>query len=117
MKSFYQQLSLIICFMDAKTLLGTNLRKQRKLNHLTQEELSEKLGITTKHLGVIERGEAFCSADFLDKAASTLNVSIATLFYNEEENNGSESFLARIDSIVDEELLKATKNIKSKFRQ
>ena len=51
--------------MDAKQLLGINLRKQRKLNHLTQEQLSEKLGITTKHLGVIERGEAFCSADFL----------------------------------------------------
>lgn len=103
--------------MDAKKLLGTNLRKQRKLNHLTQEELSEQLGITTKHLGVIERGEAFCSADLLEKAASVLNVSIATLFYNEDENNGSDSFLANIDAIVDEELSKAIKNIKSKFRQ
>lgn len=103
--------------MDAKKLLGSNLRRQRKLKQLTQEELSEQLGITTKHLGVIERGEAFCSADLLEKAASVLNVSIATLFYNEDENNGSDTFLSRMDTIVDEQLSQAVKNIKLKFRQ
>ena len=35
-------------------LLGENVRKYRKQAGLTQEELSERLGLTQKHLSVID---------------------------------------------------------------
>ena len=37
-------------------LIGERIKEQRKKNKLTQEQLSEKLGISKNHLSAIERG-------------------------------------------------------------
>ena len=37
-------------------LFGENVRKYRKKNGLTQEQFSEQLGISQKHLSIIETG-------------------------------------------------------------
>ena len=42
-------------------LFGENVRKYRKKNGLTQEQFSEQLGISQKHLSIIETGTQFAS--------------------------------------------------------
>ena len=37
-------------------LIGERIREQRKKNKLTQEQLSEKLGMSKNHFSAIERG-------------------------------------------------------------
>ena len=55
--------------------LGERIRKQRKLANLTQEALSEKVGISLPFLGHIERGTRKASLDTLVRIANALNVS------------------------------------------
>lgn len=61
-------------------LLGLNVQKYRKSKNLTQIELSEKLGISQKHLSDIETGTKFPSPGLIEKLAKELNVSVAFLF-------------------------------------
>ncbi len=61
-------------------IFGSNVKKYRKLNKLTQDELSEKLGVGPKHLSRIETGVQFASASLIEKIVEALNVSPATLF-------------------------------------
>ena len=42
--------------MELKKELGLNVKKYRRLNNLTQEQLAEKGGIDNKHLSKIENG-------------------------------------------------------------
>ena len=60
--------------------VGTRLRLFRQLRGLTQESLSEAIGVSKQHLGQIERGECKPSLDFLTKAASALNTPVANFF-------------------------------------
>ncbi|GAB6112448.1 PAS domain S-box protein [Desulfomicrobium salsuginis] len=60
--------------------VGTRLRLFRQLRGLTQEGLSEAIGVSKQHLGQIERGECKPSLDFLTKAATALNTPVANFF-------------------------------------
>lgn len=61
-------------------LFGSNVQKYRKQAGLTQDELSERIGITQKHLSIIETGTQFASAQVIEKISKELNVSPASLF-------------------------------------
>jgi len=102
--------------MNVKKIFGRNLKRYRKNAGMTQEKLSEALGITPKHLSVIENGINFVSSDIIEKASSVLGVTAASFFYDEEERDGSESFMAKIDSLVEQELQEAALKIKIKMR-
>lgn len=56
--------------------IGENIRRERKSQLLTIEQLAEKAGITDNFLGKIERGEGMPSLQTIDSIASALNVSI-----------------------------------------
>ena len=56
--------------------LGENIRKERKRQLLTIEQLAEKVGITDNFLGKIERGEGTPSLQTIDSIACALNVGI-----------------------------------------
>ena len=58
--------------MEIKTLFGSNLKRFRKEKHLSQEQLSEIVDISVKHLSKIERGLTFVSADLLVKISYNL---------------------------------------------
>jgi len=47
---------------SVQVLFGQNVKKYRKLAGLTQEQLSERLGVSQKHLSIIETGAQFASA-------------------------------------------------------
>lgn len=61
-------------------LFGQNVKKYRKLAGLTQEQLSEKLGISQKHLSIIETGTQFASASLIARISEELKVSPGDLF-------------------------------------
>ena len=54
--------------------LGTTLRRRRVLAGFTLRELSLKSGISSTHIGRIERGERFPSAHTLLRIAKSLDL-------------------------------------------
>lgn len=68
-------------------LFGQNLRRYRKQAGLTQEQLSERLGISQKHLSIIENGAQFASASLIDCICTELNISVGALFGSSSDVN------------------------------
>lgn len=60
--------------------LGKLLKQQRKSARMTLYELSNSSGVSTSHLGRIENGERFPSADVLQKIARPLGFAEEELF-------------------------------------
>ena len=65
------------------TRLGKRIKEERLRLNLTQEKLSEKVGISTAYLGQIERGERCITLDKLIPLANYLGDYIVT----DEDNN------------------------------
>jgi transcriptional regulator with XRE-family HTH domain len=103
--------------MDVKPIFGENLKFYRKAKHLSQEQLSEKVDISVKHLSSIERGLTFVSADLLEKLACSVNVPVFYLFVNKREFFYNDVMLNTIDSIIENKLIKIIEEIKSDIRQ
>ncbi len=103
--------------MNVKDIFGENLKHFRKINKITQEELSEKLGITPTHLSRIENGKSFITAELLDALCVIFNVSPAAFFYTPREFLGDDSLFSKIDSIIDDELKTFEMRLKEKIRK
>jgi transcriptional regulator with XRE-family HTH domain len=103
--------------MEIKRLFGLNLKRYRKEKRLSQDELSEKVDISVKHLSKIERGLTFVSADLLEKLSHNLGVSVACFFYKENENIYDDNILQRFDRITEKHLIRAMDGIKSDIRK
>lgn len=56
--------------------MGERLKVQRKLHHMTQEQLAEKLDISVKHYSEAERGLIGLSVENLIKVSEILGVSL-----------------------------------------
>ena len=102
--------------VSIKVIFGANIKYYRKKLHFSQEQLAEKLGITPKHLSTIETGSTFVSAELLEKFTQQLFVSASALFYSVNEIPNDESFLCKIDQIIDSEYEKASNIVKTKIR-
>lgn len=63
-----------------KELLGARIKELRKVRDLSQDQLSEKIGIDPKHLSRIEVGKSYPSITTLEKIAYALDVEIKDLF-------------------------------------
>ena len=98
--------------MDVKCIFGKNLKFYRKAKHLSQEQLSEKVDISVKHLSSIERGLTFVSADLLSKLASSVEVPIFYLFVNTNDILYNETMLKTIDETIEKHLLRTIDEIK-----
>lgn len=77
--------------------MGERLKKQRKLLHMTQEELAERLNISVKHYGGVERGNAGLSLENLVEVSNILGVNLDYLIKGEE--NTEEIIPSRIKEI------------------
>jgi transcriptional regulator with XRE-family HTH domain len=99
-----------------KAIFGTNIKYYRKKQHLSQEQLAEKLGITTKHLSTIETGATFVSAELLEKFTRQLLVSASALFYSNDEISVDDNLLGKIDQIINKECEKTSNTIKMQIR-
>ena len=103
--------------MEIRAVLGSNLKRFRKEKHLSQDQLSEQVDISVKHLSKIERGLTFVSADLLLKISYNLDVSVARLFCMENESIYDDNILKNFDRITEKHLIKAMEGIKSDIRK
>lgn len=66
--------------MDVKQLLGKRIQEIRKSKNITQEKMSELIGIETVSMSNIERGKYYPTADNLNKIINILGVKPSELF-------------------------------------
>ena len=74
-----------------KNIVGTPIRRIRKTRLLSQDALSEMIGIDPKSLGRIENGLYHPSLDTLVKIAQALDVPIRELFPEQGEGSTKSS--------------------------
>ena len=53
--------------MDLKDAMATNLRRERHAKEMTQEELADRAGLSSRYLGSIERGAVSASVTRMAK--------------------------------------------------
>lgn len=66
--------------MNIKKCIGKRIKELRKLRHLSQEQLAEKIDINQNALSYIETGENFFSAETLEKLINALQIEPSELF-------------------------------------
>jgi len=76
--------------------IGQRIRKYRKALNLTQEQLSDKIGISTTHMSHIETGNSKLSLPVLVKIAGELAVQTDELIFDKPQINRT----AMTDEIV-----------------
>ncbi|MBR5965563.1 MAG: helix-turn-helix transcriptional regulator [Treponema sp.] len=103
--------------MDIKKLFGANLRKYRKERSLSQEELAEKAGVSVKHIGALESGSSFVSAELLQTFCSVLGVQ-PNLFFSDEKSLDLNGFpLHAVEQIVRGRLNQSASIISNEIKQ
>ena len=65
---------------STRALLGARIKELRKSRGLSQNELSERIGIDAKHLSRIEVGNSYPSLDTLERISQALGVEIKDVF-------------------------------------
>lgn len=100
---------------DVDKIFGKVLRDFRIKNNLTQDSLSEKLGISLKYISRIENGNSGLKTQTLIKCMNILGISPNTIYkefitneqlklqleLSEKMNNLSEEKLLFLSSIID----------------
>jgi transcriptional regulator with XRE-family HTH domain len=99
--------------MNVKGVFGKNLKYYRKEKKLSQEQLSENVGITVKHLSEIERGIVFASAGLMEKLAENLNIPIFAFFLTDNIIYYDNIMLARIEKEIIQNIEYTMNNIKN----
>lgn len=61
------------------TGIGKRIKKFRNQADLTQEQLSDKVGVSITHVGLVETGKRRMSLKTLQKVAKTLKVKVKDL--------------------------------------
>ncbi|WP_156681045.1 helix-turn-helix domain-containing protein [Sphingomonas profundi] len=65
--------------MDLKHVLATNLRRVRHERNLTQEDVADLTGLSSRYIGSIERARVSASVTILGKLAEALNTEACNL--------------------------------------
>lgn len=60
--------------MDLKEVMAVNLRRMRHDRNMTQEELADRAGLSTRYVGAIERADVSASVTILGRVAEALDV-------------------------------------------
>lgn len=91
--------------MDIKKKFGNRLRELRVQKGLTQEKLSECIGIQPENYSRIENGLSFPKPDNIEKISNVLNVEVAELFIFNNTENREEMLKMVIDKLKSDEYL------------
>ncbi len=92
---------------ENKKLLGKRIKQIRKNAGLTQEKLSELIGIETGSLSGIESGRSFPSLVTLEKISKILNVELKAFFDFDNSmtiNDMKKVIIKNIDNIKDSQI-------------
>ena len=105
--------------------IGQRIRKIRKAHGLSQEELAEKIGISTTHMSHIETGNTKLSLPVLVSIASVLEVQTNDLLFeqvNASRSNALNEITGSLDNCSSQELkiiqdiVRATKTALQKYK-
>lgn len=85
--------------MDIKKKFGARLRELRIQKELTQEKMSEIIGIQPENYSRIENGVSFPKPDNLTKIATALNVELPELFQFKHLDNYEDVLISLINKL------------------
>lgn len=74
--------------MDLKEAMAINLRRERHAQSLTQEDLADRAGISSRYLGAIERCAVSASVTVLGQLAKALQISPCDLLRQPQRKGG-----------------------------
>lgn len=106
--------------------IGQRIRKFRKAYNLSQEELAERVGISTTHMSHIEIGNTKLSLPVFVDIANALSVQTDELLHDTPQNNKTsiKQELAEIlnscspqDAYIITDIIKAVKISLDKYRE
>lgn len=92
--------------------VGSNVKRKREQVGLTQEQLSEKIGIGVKSLSAIERGTVGVSLLTLRNICDALNVSSDALLFGDERSNDVSDLSSRLARMTPAQLETAREMIR-----
>ena len=75
-----------------KYVTGAVIRKLRENKKMTQEELAEKIFVSSKAVSKWETGQGFPDISLLEPLAKALNISVIELLSGEDIRNQNRSF-------------------------
>ena len=84
--------------------VGANIKAMRERAGLTQEQLSERIGIGVKSLSAIERGTVGVSLTTLRKVCEELSVSSDALLFGAGEGRDISDIVACLERMSPEQL-------------
>ena len=90
--------------MDERECLGQKIRTLRKAKNYTQEQFSEMIDVSPRHMVKIENGQVYPSFVTLKKISENLGVSVQSLFendYYDKTENLKQKLHSRIDLLDD----------------
>jgi transcriptional regulator with XRE-family HTH domain len=70
-----------------RDVLAENLKKNRQLKRLTQEQLAEKAGVSSHYVAMVETRKTFPKPEMLERLAKTLGIEPHQLFAVENDPN------------------------------
>ena len=80
--------------------IGSNIKKAREKAGLTQEQLSEMIGIGPKSLSAVERGTVGISITTLQKICNILPVSSDSLIFGSNTQNDVKGLAQRLERLT-----------------
>lgn len=101
--------------VNIRKIFGENVKRYRKQQGFSQEQLAEKLEISTNHLSVIETGTKFVTYKLLEKIVLELNVLPASLFQSTQTALNDNSLQNKINSVINQEIELTSERIKAKL--
>ncbi len=69
--------------MSLRSVVATNLRRIRRQQGLSQEELADRAGLNRNYVGMLEREENAATVDVLERLAEVLRVEPTVLLEKE----------------------------------
>ena len=84
---------------EVNVFVGARIQAARERSGLTQDKLSEMLGVSTNHLSAIERGVYGIPLENLRKVCRLLNVSADHLLFGDTPSNEEIAIAQRLAAV------------------
>lgn len=85
---------------EINVIIGANIKQMRERHGLTQERLSEMMGIGVKSLSAIERGVVGISLTQLKNVCELLGESSDTLIFGDMETADAKGLIKRLERLT-----------------
>ena len=89
-----------------KKIIGNNIRRIRKLQHMTQPQLAEAVNLSTQHVAHVESGTTTLSLASLLSICDALNVTPNDIFcglYSDGDGGNSKLLYDSINSLTEDD--------------